>query len=184
MMTRRDAEATRTRILREAVSAFSTLGYAATGVRQICEAAGVNQALVNRYFGSKLGLFRAAIDATLDVTIITSLGREHLAEKLAETFTTARAEAPNPLPMMMFAAADPEAQRIAQGELESRVLDPLASFLGGPDARLKASRLVAIAAGFFTYRILYPLTALSEAPEEAQRRWLAEAFATALDDPK
>ncbi|QKS00292.1 TetR/AcrR family transcriptional regulator [Sphingomonas sp. CL5.1] len=181
-MAKRDAGATRARILREAITAFSTVGYAATGVRQICEAAGVSQALVNRYFGSKLGLFRAAIDATLDVTIITALGREHLAEKLAAAFAASRADAPNPLPMMMFAAADPDAQSVAQSELESRILDPLAAFLGGADARQKASRLIAIAAGFFTYRILYPLAAFSAAPEDGQRQWLAEAFATALGD--
>ncbi|WEK42373.1 MAG: TetR family transcriptional regulator [Candidatus Sphingomonas colombiensis] len=183
-MAQRDAEATRAKILREAITAFSTVGYAATGVRQICEAAGVNQALVNRYFGSKLGLFRAAIDATLDVTIITALGREGLAEKLAAAFVASRVDSPNPLPMMMFGAADPDAQRVAQSELESRIIDPLAAFLGGADARDKASRLVAIAAGFFTYRILYPLAAFGEASEEGQSRWLGEAFATALADPK
>ena len=48
----RDATRTRAAILHAAQQAFSTKGYLDTGVREITAAAGVNPALVSRYFGS------------------------------------------------------------------------------------------------------------------------------------
>ena len=49
----RDAGRTRAAILDAAQEAFSSRGYLATGVREVTAAAGVNPALVSRYFGSK-----------------------------------------------------------------------------------------------------------------------------------
>ncbi|MGY0056368.1 TetR/AcrR family transcriptional regulator [Streptomyces sp. LZ34] len=54
---RRDAQGTRRR-LREAASAlFAERGYERTTVREIADRAGVNQALLFRYYGSKRALF-------------------------------------------------------------------------------------------------------------------------------
>ena len=60
----RDADRTRLALLEAAQRLFSTRGYAATPVRDIAEEAGVNVALINRYFGSKEGLFLACLAAT------------------------------------------------------------------------------------------------------------------------
>ncbi|MFE4329970.1 TetR/AcrR family transcriptional regulator [Streptomyces sp. NPDC056831] len=53
---RRDAAATRRRLLEAARDLFAERGYEGTTVRSIAERAGVNQALLFRYFGSKQGL--------------------------------------------------------------------------------------------------------------------------------
>jgi len=53
---------TKDRILTSAVGLFASQGYAATSVRQICEAAGANVASVNYHFGSKRGLYDASLD--------------------------------------------------------------------------------------------------------------------------
>ncbi|MER6504910.1 TetR family transcriptional regulator [Streptomyces sp. NPDC001455] len=53
---RRDAAATRRRLLDAAHDLFAEQGYEATTVRSIAARAGVNQALLFRYFGSKQGL--------------------------------------------------------------------------------------------------------------------------------
>ncbi|WP_335935146.1 TetR/AcrR family transcriptional regulator [Streptomyces sp. PTD5-9] len=53
---RRDAAATRRRLLDAARDLFAERGYEATTVRSIAARAGVNQALLFRYFGSKQGL--------------------------------------------------------------------------------------------------------------------------------
>lgn len=79
----RDADGTRLRLLDAAGARFARDGYAATTVRDIASDAGVNVALINRYFTSKEGLFamcltRAAEDLgradTEDVTIDEILG--------------------------------------------------------------------------------------------------------------
>lgn len=63
---RRDAATTRQRLLDAARHRFATDGYAATYVRDIASDAGVNVALINRYFESKEGLFQACLRATVD----------------------------------------------------------------------------------------------------------------------
>jgi AcrR family transcriptional regulator len=60
----RDAEATRRALVRAARRRFATDGYRATTVRQIAADAGVNVALISRYFESKEGLFEACMQRT------------------------------------------------------------------------------------------------------------------------
>jgi AcrR family transcriptional regulator len=61
----RDADGTRQRLLQAARQRFARDGYAATTVRDIATEAGVNVALINRYFTSKEGLFEACLDRTV-----------------------------------------------------------------------------------------------------------------------
>lgn len=58
----KDAAATRLALVQAARHRFAFDGYRATTVRDIAADAGVNVALINRYFGSKEGLFRACLD--------------------------------------------------------------------------------------------------------------------------
>jgi len=58
----RDARATRALLLAAALRRFTLDGYDTTTVRQIAEDAGVNVALISRYFGSKEGLFEACLE--------------------------------------------------------------------------------------------------------------------------
>jgi len=60
----RDAAATRRALVRAALRRFATDGYRATTVRRIAADAGVNVALINRYFDSKEGLFEACMVRT------------------------------------------------------------------------------------------------------------------------
>jgi AcrR family transcriptional regulator len=58
----KDAAATRLLLVQAARRRFAFDGYRATTVRDIAADAGVNVALINRYFVSKEGLFRACLD--------------------------------------------------------------------------------------------------------------------------
>jgi AcrR family transcriptional regulator len=58
---RRDAAGTQQRLREAALHRFAAHGYAATCVRDIAQDAQANVALINRYFGSKEGLFRACL---------------------------------------------------------------------------------------------------------------------------
>src|SRR3954469_12795614 len=57
----KDAVATRLLLVQAARRRFAFDGYRATTVREIAADAGVNVALINRYFLSKEGLFEACI---------------------------------------------------------------------------------------------------------------------------
>jgi AcrR family transcriptional regulator len=63
---RRDAARTRRLLLEAARRRFALAGYAATTLREIAEDAGVNVALIGRYFESKEGLFTACLTAADD----------------------------------------------------------------------------------------------------------------------
>ncbi|MFC8964878.1 TetR/AcrR family transcriptional regulator [Streptomyces sp. NPDC057094] len=58
----RDASRTRADLLRAARRRFTLMGYERTTMRAIAADAHVNVALINRYFGSKDGLFAAVLD--------------------------------------------------------------------------------------------------------------------------
>ena len=63
---RRDAAKTRQLLLGAARRLFAQNGYTATTVRDIADDAGVNVALIGRYFESKEGLFAACLTAAVD----------------------------------------------------------------------------------------------------------------------
>jgi AcrR family transcriptional regulator len=60
----RDASATRADLLRAAKRRFTLFGYEGTTSRDIAADAGANVSLINRYFGSKEGLFEAVLRDT------------------------------------------------------------------------------------------------------------------------
>src|SRR5215475_1458724 len=60
---RRDAEATRRRILQAALREFAAKGLDAARIEDIAEAAGANRRMAYYYFGSKEGLYLAALEA-------------------------------------------------------------------------------------------------------------------------
>jgi TetR/AcrR family transcriptional regulator len=92
---------TRERILREALDLFASKGYDATSVREICAAAGLTKPTLYHFFGSKEGLYRALVDASLDqfrADLAQVLGRpgttEERLRRLARGYLeTARREA-------------------------------------------------------------------------------------------
>ena len=53
--------------MQAAAELFSARGYDGASTRDIAEKAGVNVALINRYFGSKAKLFNAAIVPMLSI---------------------------------------------------------------------------------------------------------------------
>src|SRR5512147_1470060 len=61
-----DVAPSSSRILESALELFSTRGYAATSVREICEAAQITKPTLYHFFGSKEGVYRALVDGTLE----------------------------------------------------------------------------------------------------------------------
>jgi AcrR family transcriptional regulator len=88
-LRRRDATRTRQLLLDAARSRFAVAGYAATTVRDIADDAGVNVALISRYFDSKEGLFAACLTAAVEEMreVTGDAARDQIAEKIAEQVT-------------------------------------------------------------------------------------------------
>lgn len=62
----RDAARTRAELLEAALRRFAADGYPATTSRDIAADVGVNVSLINRYFGSKEGLFEACLTRSVE----------------------------------------------------------------------------------------------------------------------
>jgi AcrR family transcriptional regulator len=174
------AERTRAAILAAAQQTFSAHGYAATGIRTITAAAGVNPALVSRYFGSKEGLFEAALEASLDIGLLTSQDRSQFGRRLLDSLLNVDGQAA-PLPMLVLATGDPVAREIADRVLRRQVIGPLTAWLGGAEAEVRAARLLLVSAGLFLYRTLYPMAPLEGRLHPAMRSWLEREFQSLVD---
>lgn len=59
---------TKEKILSAALNLFSTRGYGGTTIRGIAEQAQVDPALVHHFYGNKDGVFRAAVESSLDAS--------------------------------------------------------------------------------------------------------------------
>jgi AcrR family transcriptional regulator len=178
---RRDAQKTKAAILAAAQEAFSVQGYLATGVRDITAAAGVNPALVNRYFGSKEKLYAAALEALLDAGQVTSFERETFGEQAVTMLTARQRTRRNPLPMMLLASADQAARATTQSLLREVFIEPLARWYGPERGEAKAACFALLASGLTVYRDVYPLAPLGEDMDEPTRSWLAACFQSLID---
>ena len=177
----RDADRTRAAILHAAQQVFAAKGFAEAGVRDITALAGVNPSLVSRYFGGKLKLFEAALDAALNTRLMTDLPKEQFGKMIVARFAD-EDDRVSPLPMMFSAAADSEARAIAQRLLRDRVFEPLKHWFGGNEADVKAARFMMVSLGFFAYRDQLPLAEFAGRVEPRLRQWLEREFQAIIDE--
>ena len=177
----RDAGRTREQILHAGQKLFAQKGYSTTGVREIATEAGVNSALVRRYFGSKLGLLEAALEEILQIQPIVAGKRAEFGRRAASQLLQADA-VPNPVAMMALAMADPAARELCRDLLHRVVILPLAEWLGGNDALGRAARLNLLWTGFITARYLLPLEPLSDEHVGSTRAWLERTTQAIADE--
>ncbi|MCB2074088.1 MAG: TetR family transcriptional regulator [Novosphingobium sp.] len=180
---KRDAAATRARILAAAQSCFSLNGYANTGIRDIAAEAGVSYTLVGRYFGSKAGLLEAALEATLKAEPFLEIERESFGENLARLIVGS-VDSALPTSMTILAAGDPEAREVVTRIVRKRIVQRLAEWLGPPAAEERAAAITMLGAGFVTHSRFIPLLGPPEALDlrHPTVRWLAHTLQMLVDD--
>lgn len=176
---KRDAEATRLRILEAAQQAFSETGYSHTGIREIARRAGTSSTLLLRYYGSKAGLFEAALEAAMPATATLDWGKDDYAARLADALLDPENVVRPPL-MIALASGDPEAAAIAARVTESRAIRPLAEWLGGDDAHCRSVAIAMAATGFATYLRQLPLASIDDDEREKLRAWFIDTVRALL----
>ncbi len=80
------SEGTRRAILGAARATFAARGYEQTTIRAVAARAGVDASMVMRYFGSKAGLFTAAVTVDLQVPDLLSVPASRRGELLVRHF--------------------------------------------------------------------------------------------------
>lgn len=168
----RDAARTKDAIVDAARRLFAQKGYTTVGVREIAAEAGINSALVRRYFGSKEGLLRAVLEELLSVEPIIAGDRAAFGDRAAAMLLKTDSIA-NPVAIMMLAMADLQARKLCGDLVQDNVIRPLAQWLGGDDALDRAAQLNILWTGFIAQRQLTPLRQLDDANVEPARQWIA-----------
>ena len=164
----RNAEETRAALLAAARLRFARDGYEATNLRDIAADAGVNVALIPRYFGSKEGLFQAAVAFDRSRLVQAMQGPpEHLAERLLKQALVDPAGSDHDLFVTLLRSSDyPPAAEYMRTLLDLLSAD-LATQTAAPDADLRADLVVALITGIVVLRRLVGKPPLSEATAEA-----------------
>ncbi|MDC0722527.1 TetR/AcrR family transcriptional regulator [Nannocystis bainbridge] len=177
----RDAEQTRAEILHAARVLFATRGYANAGMREIAAAAGITPALVVRYFGSKRDLFVAAIESDIALGPFLGPDRATVGRHIARHFFSKPVREVDTLSILLHAAGQPEVCDLATELLATRVIQPLARWLGPPRAEARASLVLAIISGTWLFRQALPMRAFAGGPDTSLASCLAAQIQHVVD---
>jgi AcrR family transcriptional regulator len=150
---RRDADNTRAALLKAGAELFAERGYNQATIRDIGERAGVDAAMIARYFGGKAQLYIAVLHEEMGdetpVDIFDPARMRHLVDRAIR-------RGPSPIYQVTFRPHDdPQAQATSRAELHSRIVDPLVARLtadGVDRPRDKAEVLAAAFIGVLTAR--------------------------------
>ncbi|MGW0180578.1 TetR family transcriptional regulator [Nocardia sp. NPDC003345] len=141
---RRDAVATRAAILSAAQELFAERGYERATVRDIATRAGVNQALLFRYFGNKDELFRATMTDRGRSVLGDGPVDALLSRLLERVLEPAGGVSPGSwLQAALRSSGHEEGASVIRRELGEEYLRALASLTDSGDGELRADLLLA-----------------------------------------
>ncbi|MFG3251987.1 TetR family transcriptional regulator [Streptomyces sp. NPDC048172] len=148
----RRSDVTRAAILRAARDCFAADGYERATIRLIAREAGIDPAMVMRYYGNKAGLFAAASEFDLRMPDVSYVPREHVGGALVGHFVDRWEEDEALTALLRVAATNAEgAERIR--DIFRKQLAPVAEMVSPePEwaqtrAALVASQILGLALG-------------------------------------
>jgi AcrR family transcriptional regulator len=180
---------TRETIRAAARATFAETGYEAATIRAIAGGAGVDPALVLHYFGSKDGLFRAAVAFPVDpaefIPRLLAPGLEGLGERLVGFFLeTWDSPSGSPLLGLIRSVVSNETAAGLLREFVSReVLGRLAEALDLDQPRVRASLAASQLIGLAMLRYVVKVEPLASAQPAEVARWLGPGIQRYLTDP-
>lgn len=155
---------TRAAILQAARSAFAARGYDAISIRAVAREADVDPALVHRFFGSKEGLFVAAMELPASpsqlVPALLAEGPEGLGERIVHTLLTLNDNSGHAAPFLALlrgAVSHERAATMLREFITTEVLSRIA-IAAAPDqpelrAALAGSQILGLAMARYVVRI-------------------------------
>lgn len=179
---RRDSAATKEAFLSAAATLFAERGFDRTTVRDIADAAGANQALLFRYFGSKEALFDAAVAHNARACLAETLPGE-LLDSLLRGLLEADSgnQSDEAMRAFMLSAGRGTSRAELRRQLGKEYTDALATLSDSPDAALRAHLVLAWLIGIGLVRTVAGDEPLGSADPGAVRGLVAQAMATLLE---
>jgi AcrR family transcriptional regulator len=165
----RNADASREALLSAGRQLFSERGFDTTTLRDIGERAGVDPALIARYFGSKMNLYLAAIIAE-DADSGRPEDLTDFEAFIAWLVSRVGSKGPGPvLQALVRSDTSPEIRQAARLHLTRRLVEPLTGMLvsaGVEQPRLRAEIAVSSLIGVLLARSLGSFQELACVPEQ------------------
>jgi AcrR family transcriptional regulator len=178
----RNAASTRAEILSVARARFGAEGYERTTVRSVAADAGIDPALVIRYFGSKEGLFAAAAEFTLDLPDLTAARPDALAEILLPRFFAVWEQDGAFLPLLRAAATSPAAAAAMREVFAAQVAPALAT--ATPDRPIERTALLgSFVIGLATSRYILQTPGIADMSHRELTRWATPLIQAILTGP-
>ncbi|MEU9392616.1 TetR family transcriptional regulator [Streptomyces sp. NPDC048324] len=180
----RRSDATRGAILAAARERFASDGYDRATIRAIARDAKIDPSMVMRYYGSKEGLFAAAVAVDLELPDLTSLPRHDVGRVLTRHFLRMWEENEELTALLRVAAASRAGADRMQGIFRDQLLPVTRQVCPDPEqvptrAALCATQLLGLALTRYVLRIP-PAVALHGTEIEA---WLAPTLQRYLTAP-
>ncbi|HEX9955249.1 MAG TPA: TetR/AcrR family transcriptional regulator [Allosphingosinicella sp.] len=181
----KNAAATREAMLASAGRRFLQESYENVGLRDIAGDAGVDVALVSRYFGSKEGLFREVLRGSKGDWLAAGVTRETLPAWLTclairnHTLEDDRQDLERLL-LILRSASSPKAARIVHESFRENVLTPVADLVEGENPEMRASLALSLVIGSTILRTIMEVDAFSTCDAGPVRERLLTLFQAAL----
>nr|WP_042194337.1 TetR/AcrR family transcriptional regulator [Kibdelosporangium sp. MJ126-NF4]CEL21255.1 Transcriptional regulator, TetR family [Kibdelosporangium sp. MJ126-NF4]CTQ96177.1 Transcriptional regulator, TetR family [Kibdelosporangium sp. MJ126-NF4] len=177
---KRDSAASKEALLDAARDLFADRGYDRTTVRDIAGRAGVNQALLFRYFGSKEALFAA---------VVARSGRDQLAQAPPELLVARvlrglldkEQQGDHAMQIMLRSTSEDAAAREISGQLGQDYIRVLSGLTAQPDSALRAHLVLAWIVGIDLVRSVAASEPLASADSDDVMARVLPAVRTLLE---
>jgi AcrR family transcriptional regulator len=171
---------TKEKLLISARKLFWARGYSNVSVRDLTKDAGVDVALVSRYYDGKLGLFKASIDGAFDWPELFAASdgqfKDIVVAKLADSLE--QTEENSAVKMLILNSMDPEVGDYVREAAKNYLIVPMQTMLGGTKAREQVALFLAVMIGASMMRNNLQVDGIANTSRlnyERQLRYLADA---------
>jgi AcrR family transcriptional regulator len=179
---KRNASATRAALLAAATARFSRDGYDSVSLREIAADAGVDVALVSRYFGGKEELFTAVLNTCSAPDELFAGSVEGWGERISRMLVEDDDD-DNKMEVILIilrSASSPRAAEAIRKSGEQRFFGPFEAWLGGPNARERVRVAAGIIKGVAIDRKIAGDFGLDPEERERFRKRLASVLQAAI----
>ena len=173
---------TRTLLKDHARRLFWSKGFSNVSVREIAKAAGVDVALIARYFGSKIGLFEATLDTLKKICPDDFQTIDGLVDVFVEMFAGASEDAtePSAITMVLLNANDPEVGEIIAKVQNDYWQNGLEVIIG---SRARAAMFFGAMMGFSIAQKTLRLDGVAEVGSDQYQASFRHMLMTAISSP-
>lgn len=182
----KNAAATRDAILAAARQRFMKESYDSVGLRDIAGDAGVDVALIGRYFGSKEKLFGEVVDKGEPLPFPESMAPAELPSFLTALFEAHDAaehrEHAEQLLIILRSASSPVAAGIVREAMRKDIIQPLADHLCGEAPEARASLAMAVWMGVTVLRSIMAVEPMCDGKCGVVNSKLALLYEAALSE--